>query len=234
MELDARIVTIRQETPTIKSFLLDLQGDSLPFYPGQYVDLVLEGAWGFETGGFSITSSPLLQGFIQIAVKRIPERMASLVLHDRIQEEDEIFLMGPGGDFYFTEGTASSLVLIAGGIGITPIMSMVRYVDEAGLDIPVTLIYSASSPVEMLFREQLEDIAAKNPRIKCYFTVTHPSDNEPWGGRVGRIDRTMLEERITDRGSEFYVCGPRGMPDTIAGMLRGMGVEATQIQVEEW
>ncbi len=233
MELDARIVIVREETPTVKSFLLDLQGENLPFFPGQYVDLVLEDMFGFETGGFSITSSPLLQGFIQIAVKRLPERKASLFLHDRSKEGDEVFLMGPSGDFYFNEGMAESLVLIVGGIGITPVMSMVRYVDEASLDIPVTLLYSASSPSELLFRDQLEEITAKNPKIHCFFTITSPGD-EAWGGRVGRIDRAMLKESNIDPSSEFYLCGPRGMPDSISTMLREMGVDAAQIQAEEW
>lgn len=233
MEIDAVIADVREETPTVKSFLLDLQGESLPFYPGQYVDVVLENEWDFQTGGFSITSSPVLQGYLQIAVKRLPERMASMYLHARSQVGDEVFLMGPGGDFYFTDGMADSLVLVAGGIGITPLVSMVRYVHEAGLNVPTTLLYSASTPSELLFREQLEDIAAKNAKIRCFFTVTRPGD-EPWEGKTGRIDRALLEESNFNPDSKFYLCGPRGMPESISSILREMGVDFEQIQSEGW
>lgn len=233
MELDVRIAAIREETPTVKSFLLDLMGERLPFLPGQYLDLVIETPWAFETGGFSITSSPQLTSHVQIAVKRLPERSASVYLHDRAVVGDEALIMGCAGEFYFQEGMADSLVLIAGGIGITPLMSIVRYVDESALEVPVTLFYSVSTPSEMLFREKLEDISAKNPRLRCVLTVTRP-ELEPWDGRVGRIDRRMLEENIPQTDSMFYLCGPRGMPESITKTLIEMGVKDSSIKFDQW
>lgn len=233
MELDATIAAIHQETPTVKSFLLDLMGASLRFLPGQYVDMVIESPWAFETGGFSITSSPVLTTHIQIAVKRLPDRSASIYLNDRAQVGDEVLIMGAGGDFFFQEGMADSLVLVAGGIGITPLMSIVRYVDEAALNVPVTLLYSASNPSELIFRQQLEAVSEKNPRLRCLFTITRP-ELEPWEGRVGRIDRQMLEENIPDKNAKFYLCGPRGMPENITRMLLEMGVPDSSIKSEQW
>ena len=233
METEARIAAIHEETPTIKSFLLDLMGQNFPFYPGQYVDLVLETPSSYETGGYYITSSPRLQGFIQLAVRKLPNRAVSVYLHERSQIGDEVFVMGPAGDFYFEAGMADSIVLIAGGIGITSLVSMLRYVHEAGLEVPVTLFYSARTPSELLFHKELADISNNNPKIKCLFTVTRPGD-EPWDGRVGRIDSDLLREHVTDKNAMVYLNGPRGMPEDMAVMLTSMGVDPSRLNVEQW
>ena len=233
MEIEARIAVIQEETPTIKSFLLDLMGQSFPFYPGQYVDLILETPSSYETGGYYITSSPKLQSFIQVAIRKMPNRAVSLYLHERSQVGDEVFIMGPSGDFYFEEGMANSLVLIAGGLGITSVVSTIRYVHEAGLDVPVTLLYSARTPSELLFHKELADISTNNPKIKCLFTVTRPGD-EAWDGRAGRIDPDLLKEHVTDKDAMFYLNGPRGMSEDMAMMLTSMGVDPSRLNVEQW
>ena len=85
----------------------------------------------------------------------------------------------------------------------------------------------------MLFRERLEEISVKNPRVRCLLTVTRP-ELEPWDGRVGRIDHQMLEENIPQTDSMFYLCGPRGMSENITKMLGEMGVKDSSIKSEQW
>lgn len=231
---DARIIAIRQETPTVKSFRMDLGDAPFTFMPGQWLDLYIDDPeLGPVVGGFSMTSSPLQKAHVELAVKRIPDGQASVYLHDRVAIGDQVTLDGGFGEFYYHEGMGNSLVLVAGGIGITPLMSMIRYVDEAGLDVSVKLLYSSSSPSELVFRQELEAIAVRNTRIICHFTVTSPGD-EPWGGRVGRIDRGMLEEHGAGQADLYFLCGPRGMPPDVAGDLALMGVDSSRIRSEEW
>ena len=141
--------------------------------------------------------------------------------------------MGPGGDFFYREEMGRSLVLIAGGIGITPLISMIRYVQHASLDVNVTLLYSAKNPSELAFFDELKGISAHNPNIKCLFTITQHQD-EPWEGRVGRIDSNMLRENIVDRDSLFFICGPSELPVDIKESLRELGVDDSHVHAEEW
>ena len=232
--IDARITAIRQETPTVKSFRMDLGDAQFSFMPGQWLDLYIDDpAVGLVVGGFSMTSSPLRKGYVELAVKRIPEGQAAVYLHDRMAVGELVTLDGGHGDFYYRHGMGDSVVLVAGGIGITPLMSIIRYVDEAALDVKVKLLYSASNPSELVFHQELQAISARNSRITCHFTVTR-SGGETWDGRVGRIDRRMMEEHDPEGAALYYVCGPKGMPRDVAGELASLKVDASRIKSEEW
>ncbi len=233
MELEAHIAAIRQETPSVKSFVLDLEGQEMPFLPGQYIDLVVETDYDSFVGGFSITSSPLRKDSIELAVKYRPDRRPSAYLHEEAKVGDPVLVLGASGEFYYRPEMGRSLVLIAGGIGITPFMSMIRYVDEGNLDTRVTLLYSAKTPEELVFLDELRAISTRNPRIRCLFTITQPID-QSWQGRVGRIDAELLAKNVEDRAALFYVCGPSGMAETIPALLESQGISASQIRRERW
>ena len=162
--LPAKIVAIRQETPTIRSFRLDLGGREIGFMAGQWVDffVTLEGAEA--VGGYSITSSPAEQTAISLAVKRDgSDHPVTNWLHEEAQVGDEVEI-ALGGDFFYEPDEADSVVLIAGGIGLTPLMSIVRSAHELATRTRLILVYSASTPDELLFRDELDSIAAVNPR----------------------------------------------------------------------
>ena len=233
MQFDSRLTAIAQVTPTVKSFVLSLEGSEIDFSPGQYIDLFID-APGFDgAAGYSITSTPLERGAISIAVKKLPGAKFTIYLHEEAKLGERFYLVGPGGDFFYREEMGRSLALIAGGIGITPLMSMIRYVNDARLDVTVTLLYSARVPSELAFYDELREIEAANPNIRCRFTVTQPQD-EPWDGRVGRIDLEMMREHIVDKDSLFYICGPSELPADIKQSLRDLGVDDSRVHAEEW
>lgn len=230
----AEVSWIRRETPTVKSFRLTLLDGTCAFYPGQWVDVYLEDAARPDVivGGFSITSSPLHEDYIEIAVKKIPTGRASVYMHENVEVGDVLIVDGGYGDFYYRDGTGDAVVLIAGGIGITPLMSMIRYIDEAALDVAVMLVYSAGAPSELVFRAELESIASRRKNLRCHFTVSDPGA-ENWTGATGRIDKSLLA-RLCNGPSVFYVCGPRGFAHDVATMLSAMGVEGWRVKSEAW
>ena len=232
MRIPVQIAAIGRESPTVKSFRLDLDGQAFSFLPGQWVDCYLDEV-GRSVAGFSITSSPLATETIDLAVKLVGENAVTCHLHKRAQVGDRLYIDGGQGHFYYRREMGDSLVLIGGGIGITPLMSIVRYVDEVAAEADVTLLYSAASPSELLFRRSLTEIACRNPRVRCLFTVTRPG-GEPWTGRTGRIDAAMLGEADVDLESLFYVCGPPPMIQTIVDLLSGMGVAPSRVRFESW
>ena len=233
MRLPVTISGIRQETPTIRSLSLDLRGRDIGFKAGQWVDffVTLEGAEA--VGGYSITSSPAQQTSISLAVKRdnSGHPVTNWVHQDaRMGDEVEIRL---GGEFFYTPDEAESVVLVAGGIGLTPLMSIVSAVDELASDTRLTLVYSASTPQELLFRQELESIAGHNERIRCVFTVTQ-SPPGTWSGHKGRIDSDLLQAVSVDLGALFFVCGPPDMIRDMVRLLRDLGVPRTRIRYEQW
>ena len=232
MEFNATIAAIRQETPSVKSFVLTMDED-FTFEPGQYVDLLIDTAEDSVTSGFSITSSPLEKRVLTIGVKSIPSARAAIYLHENAKVGDTFNAVGPGGEFLYRREMGDSLVLIAGGIGITPFMSIIRYVHEAKLDVEITVLYSAKAPSELAYLEDLKDISAQSPNIKCLFTVTRPQ-GEQWEGRVGRIDAKMLREHAARSESIFFVCGPGEMPQQISDTLKDLGVDDSRINTERW
>ena len=233
MRLPATIVAIRRETPTIKSFALDLGGREIGFMAGQWVDffVTLEGAEA--VGGYSITSSPAEQTTFSLAVKRDDsDHPVTNWLHEDAQVGDKVEV-ALGGDFFYEPDESESVVLIAGGIGLTPLMSIVRSVNELAARTRLTLVYSASTPDELLFRDELESIAASNPRIRCVFTVTKPTSSV-WDGHTGRISADLFREESVDHDALFFVCGPPSMIRTMVVMLRELGVPRPQIRYEQW
>jgi ferredoxin-NADP reductase len=234
MELTARIARIRQETPTVKSFLFDLDQEEFTFFPGQWIDLYIE-RLGEEPliGGYTMVSSPTQRGVMELAIKREGGGQAAIYMHERARVGDSFFISGPGGQFYFKDGMAESLVLIAGGIGINPLMCIVRYIAAKGLAIPTILFYSARTSSDLLFHQDLRALEAESAWLRCRYTVTRP-DQEPWAGRTGRINAEMLREAPPREKTLYYICGPRGMPSEIDSLLKAMGVQAGTVQMEEW
>ena len=233
MDVDATIIRIEQETPTVKSFLFDLGGIDLPFLPGQWVDLYVETGSSTEVGGFSITSSPLRHGTMALAVKKLPQGAAATYLHEQAKVGDSFLIRGGSGDFHYEESWDGPSVLIGGGIGITPLMSILRYLDETGMNRETLLLYSASTASELVFLDELQVMATRNPWLRCVFTVTQPGAGK-WDGRVGRIDAELLREHLPAQDCLYYLCGPPPMQDDLSSILQGLGVAPSNIKVERW
>ncbi len=233
----ATVERIDQLTPTVRSFLLALDPPSMRFLPGQWIDLHVddEGTGTRTVGGFSIVSTPAdgEQGAIELAIKQLGGGRAATFLHDHVSVGDRFSVDGPSGEFYLPEDPGPGLLLIAGGIGINPLMSMVRHVDQARHPVQTTLIYSAKTSAEFVFRDELDAISSENANITILFTATDPGEEE-WSGRVGRIDGSLLEGFVTPGETTYYLCGPPGMPTELARVLVSIGVPTVSLRFEEW
>ena len=233
MKIPVRIRSIRQETPTVKSYTLDLEGQEFSFHPGQWVDCYVDADGERGVAGYTLTSSPTTAGMIELTVKRSEEREVTHFMHEEAETGDVIYIDGGQGDFCYLREMGDSLTLIAGGIGITPLMSMLRFVDEGTSDVRAKLFYSVKAPSEIIFRKQLEEISGRNPSIDCVFTVTQAGE-EPWEGHTGRIDGGLLREEGVDLGGIFFICGPKPMGQDMKEMLKDLGVAEERIRYEQW
>jgi len=183
--------------------------------------------------GYTITSSPTAGGTIEIAVRYSEDNPVTRFLHEAADVGDLLQVDGGQGDFYYRREMGDSLVLVAGGIGITPLMSILRYVDAAEPDVSATLFYSAKSPSELVFRDELEEMTVRKGNIRCILTVTGSTD-EPWDGHVVRIDSVLITGSKVDLDALFFICGPPPMGPDMAEMLEGLGIPASRIKYEQW
>jgi len=231
--LQARIAAVEQLTPTTKRFTLDLVGGELRFTPGQYVRLTARIDGREASGGYTITSSPSRTDRFELTVKQAATHPVTRFLHERVTVGDVVHVEGPKGAFTCEPAPGDRLVLVAGGIGITPLLSMVRAVDDAPHTARCTLLYSAAAPSELVQHRELEDMASRNPAIRCHFTVTRPG-SETWSGRVGRVDAAWLRFAGVERATRVYVCGPPPMIDDIVRQLEQLGVHEDRVRFEKW
>ena len=234
MRIPVRIADMKEISPTVKSFTLALDGQPFTFLPGQWIDCFIEIDGKSEVVGYSMTSAPNEDDWFSIAVKLVGDNPVTDYLHDCAKVGDTLIVEGGSGDFHYTtEGESHPLALIAGGIGITPITSIIRHIDKTNLQVLTTLVYSASAPSELLFREEFEDTATRNPNFHTHFTVTR-SHSEHWNGDTGRIDAAALQEAGIDANHICYICGPPEMIQAMLAALKEIGVPEERLRYEQW
>ncbi len=229
--IPAIIRDITQATPTIKTLRIEPRGP-LSFKAGQWVDFYADVAGERHVAGYSMTSSPLLSGFFDLAVKNVGENPVTRHIHRDAREGEVVHVDGGNGEIFYEAGSAKNIVLLAGGIGISPHMSIFKYIDEGDPDARATLIYSAASGDELLFRDEIEEITHRNPRMRALMTVTDDSSN--WGGHVGKIDAELIREAGVDPEALYYICGPPPMIHGLVDTLRGLGIRRKQMRYELW
>ena len=224
------IKSILQATPTIRVLTLDLRAQEFTYKSGQWIDCyaVIDGER--KLVGYSLASSPVTTGTIEVAVKESDNPVTEYV-HGSANVGDTLYIDGGQGEVFYEERMGDKVVLIGAGIGVAPLMGMLRYIDDSK-NASVTLIQSASTVEEMLYYGEASEIAERNSRIKFITTVTRGEPGE--GFEQGRIGKEMLLEAGVDVGSLFYLSGPGGMIPEMEDALRSMGVPGDRILYEVW
>ena len=203
---------------------------------GQHVDLRLTAEDGYQAQrSYSIASAPE-DGRVELLVERLEDGEVSPYLTDELRIGDGLELRGPiGGWFAWEAREGGPLLLVAGGSGIAPLMAMIRHHKAAGSDVPVRLLFSSRSYEDVIFREELESLAAENNTLEITHTLTR-STPPGWTGYDRRIDEEMLGEVAfspEDRPLAF-VCGPTPLVETVATDLVGLGHDPTRVKTERF
>src|SRR6516162_7129709 len=176
-------------TPNVRTFRFKPPGGGpIPFdyLPGQFLTLLIAPRGIAVRRSYTIASTPTWRDRIEITVKREDHGLVSRWLHDELRLGDEVELEAPNGTFVFSGNEAESVVLIAGGVGITPMMSAVRYLTDIAWPGKVFLVIGFRAPRDFIFREEIAELKARNANLSVTITMSSPG-NESWSGHVGRI-----------------------------------------------
>jgi len=229
---DARITAIIPATPSIHALRLTIPDAGFRFLPGQWVDLSIELDGIPHTAGYSITTSPIYQGEIELAIKASARHPVARWVHEAARVGDQVKVTQGQGPFVYLPEMSDNVVLIGGGVGITPLLSIFRHVRDARLPTQAHLVYSVSDSREILFREELEAAVRAHDNLHLSITVTQPDAN--WHGLTGRIDPVKLHALDVPDDTLYYLCGPKGMVEDMSALLHGLGVPMNRIIFEKW
>ncbi len=232
----AKVAAIIQLTPRIKSVVL-APAQPFGFTAGQHVDIRLTAADGYQAlRSYSIASSPEVTGTIEIAVERLDDGEVSPFLHDVLAVGDEIELRGPlGGHFIWTGADGGPLLLIGGGSGVVPLVSMARYLRDAAISVPTVLLLSARHLAEAAFRDELIALASKMDQFSFFLSLTRETSPQADFGR--RIDAPMIAEvlkRLPSLPAHVFICGSNAFVNAASDGALAAGIPAETIRTERY
>ncbi len=232
-------------------YLAPVDALALPdFKPGQFLtfsftipNAVSGAAARVVTRCYSLSDRPAPEHY-RITVKRVPAPAghpewppgaASTHLHDHVQVGDILDVKAPAGHFFIDPDATVPAVLVAGGIGITPMMSMLRWCLVAQPQRPVHLFYGLRNGSEHAFKHELEEIARAHPHCRLHVAYSRPAATDRQGTdfqHAGHVDAALLRKVLPHGRHQFYICGPAAMMETLVPALADWGVPREDIHFE--
>ncbi|MEA1961430.1 MAG: FAD-binding oxidoreductase [Bacillota bacterium] len=232
-QLTLEVSAIIEETSSCKTLrLVSPNGYLPPFQAGQYINLFVEIDGVRTSRPYSISSSPRQRAYYDITVRRIETGFVSDYLLDNVRAGDQFISSGPAGNFYYNPlYHGKDLVLLAGGSGVTPFMSMIREAVDAGLDRNIHLIYGSRTEDDVLFYEELKTLAERSKRFTFDLVLSEPSSS--FIGYKGLIGAELINQLVESTNAKFYyICGPQQMYEYCEAELQSMGIPARKIRRE--
>lgn len=217
------------ETEEIRTFRLQ-RPDDFAFKPGQFVMVRVQIEGTPVVRCYSITSAPSATGYLEISVRA--QGLVSRHLHLTLKPGMAIEVNGPGGAFVYPEGRRP-VVLLAGGIGITPLLAMLRHALACEPTRPVALLLSAKTAAHVPFAHELSLFAKRHPQFRLAVTLSAGSTDPRFTS--GRIDRQLIERVVPHAPEAVYlICGPLAMIDEMRRVLDALGVPPEQVHFEKF
>lgn len=222
------VFNVIRETEDIATFRM-ARPEGFEFTAGQFLTVRVNVDGKPVVRCYTISSAPEATGYLEISVKR--QGLLSGTLHATIRPGSMLAVNAAAGGFTYPEGDDRPLALIAGGVGITPMMCMLRHAVQADPTRPVTLLYSVHANRDVVFPEELRLLAARHPQVKVVVTTTRGPHSTEY--LSGRIDRQMIQDQVSDPANTiFMICGPGPMIEAMTSTLSELGVPEAQVRSE--
>jgi glycine betaine catabolism B len=227
MKFETHLTEIIPRTPDINSYRFP-RPTELTYQPGQFLFVTIKQGDNELTHHFSFSSSPTEKNFFEFT-KKLTDHEYSIALK-AAKIGDWARIDAPFGKFTF-EGEYPKIALLAGGIGVTPFMSICKNATDKRLPSKITLFYGCRTEKDIAFKKQLEDMAKTNSNLKLVLMI---NDHAPdWKGETGVISADLIAKELPNfKENVFYACGPPPMVASIQKMVEGMGLSKDQLKLE--
>ena len=233
IEFETELLDVIERAPRVKSFRFKIR-EAVNFKPGQFFFVTIKINGAERTKHFSFSNSPTEEGYVEFT-KRITDSEFSKAL-DKLKIGDWAKLKMPYGSFTFEDGHGK-LAFLSGGIGITPLRCIIKFVSDKKLPTDIALFYSNKTEEDIIFRQDLDNISSSNKNIRVIYTLTSKDiPNKTWQGKTGYIDSEMIKEVTPDFLERiFYICGPPRMVDGMKDILKNkLNLPENMIKIENF
>jgi len=231
-----RCVKVIEETADVKTFCFMAEQPVMFFFkPGQFVTLELEIDAQQVMRSYTISSSPSVPYSFSVTIKRIPGGLVSNWLHDNLREGDELPVHGPVGLFNCIDHPADKVLLLSGGVGITPVMSMARWYFDTNAEVDMQFVHSARTPADIIYHRELEHMCSRISNFSLSFICERQETGQAWSGYRGYLDvdkLTMISADFMQR--EIYCCGPEVYMSAVKKMLIQAGFDMSHYHEESF
>ena len=237
-----RVASIVDLTYDIKEVLLDLEGQTIDFVAGQYVQLVVPPYGDIAEStqrAYSMSSRPGDAKHVELLVRLVPGGIATTWVHRNLKVGDSVEVVGPFGEFRIHD-TPATMICVAGGSGMAPFKSMLNYMNETGAfpEKDIWYFFGARTTKDMFYLDELAALSKKWPRFHFIPALSEPKPEEKWTGDVGLItdvlDRYIQGGIDRTKGLEGYLCGSPGMINACINIMKKNGMTEDKIYFDKF
>lgn len=231
------VVGIFSETHDVKTFrFVALDGGTIPFdyQPGQFVTFTLDipEQPKLTKRSYTIASSPTQRDYFEVTIKREEQGLVSRFMHDNVLVGDALEIKAPSGKFYFNGENEDSIVLVSGGVGITPMMSAVRYLTTRCWKGEIYFLFCTRSSNDFIFVRELQYLQARHKNLHVLVSMTR-AEGTSWMGPQGRFTPQLVNDFVPDIAEKTaHICGPPPMMDAMKNMLIELGMAPDRVKSE--
>jgi len=235
--LELTIVDILVETPDIKTFRLQRSDGRIfpPFEAGQFLTFIIGEASGKVTRSYSLSSSALNHTTVSVSIKKLEGGVGSTWFHQKMPGE-KVFTYRPGGHFSDQKSGQgnTSMILVAGGIGITPMYAMILSAIDRASQRPIHLFYGARTQKDLAFHNELTLLSKRYATFHYYPVLSR--ENSDWEGIKGHITFTLVKDTINEilSSTHFFFCGPPSMTESFIDDLGRGDIDEDHIHFEKF
>ncbi len=225
-----QVHSVLKETDDVYTLELIAQ-DFYPYQPGQYALVSIKNTPDIARA-YTLSSSPGLSRFVTLTVRRIENGVGSNWLTSEVKPGDQIWLSDPMGEFTCTKIVSNHYLLAAGGCGVTPIMSMTRWLLNNRPEVNITVLYSVHAPKDVIFKREWEQLRHQFPQLKLFINASVDAEE---GFLSGRVNRDMLA-RLVPNIADYTVltCGPQSYMNDLQVMTEALGVPPQRFFLEQF
>jgi cytochrome-b5 reductase len=224
-----RLAAIRRDTHDTKTFCFSLPVDAtLDMLPGDHLNVHATISGKMVKRPYTPSSMPGGTGYFDLTVKRYETGAISRYLHDR-EIGDTVLMSGPHPGGHWVDGMAKKVGLVAGGTGITPMISIIRWILTKRLEVDLVLLFANKTEADIIFREEWERNMREYQNFRCYHVLEHPPAG--WLQGIGRMKDDVLRQHLPPPGPEtmIFLCGPMPMVTPMEATLNKMGYSEQSI-----